>query len=51
MNNKMLGKCEWCGQDYCQECTDFEVKVWQKFCSTLCEKEYNEDERIKNKRV
>ncbi len=39
MNNKMLGHCKACAQDYCQECCD--NTNWEKFCSESCETDYN----------
>ena len=42
MNNQMIGKCELCRQDYCQECSDFEG--WEEFCSKLCRDEFRADE-------
>lgn len=50
MKNKMIGKCEWCNQDYCQECTE-DVTEWQKFCCSLCEREYNENENKFQKKL
>lgn len=41
MNNKMIGKCEMCSQEYCQECTE-DVTEWQRFCSPRCEREHHE---------
>lgn len=41
MNNKMIGRCDNCGQDYCQECTEGVTK-WELFCSTSCEAEFEE---------
>ena len=45
MNNKMIGQCAYCGQDYCQECTD-DGCTWQTFCSNRCEKDANEEARL-----
>ncbi len=42
MNNKMIGHCENCDQDYCQECTEG-TEEWQRFCSESCEKEWAEE--------
>jgi len=38
VNNKMIGKCKECDQDYCQECSENEN--WEEFCSTKCEEDY-----------
>ena len=43
MNNKMIGRCENCDQDYCQECS--ENGNWQKFCSDKCEREHAADQQ------
>ncbi len=43
MNNKSIGKCEFCGQDYCMECSD--NKNWEKFCSGECEERYKEENK------
>ena len=40
MNNKMIGLCSMCGQDYCQECTEHDG--WEDFCSASCKKEWDE---------
>ena len=34
-NSQMIGLCESCGQDYCQECTD--AREWERYCSRACE--------------
>ena len=39
MNNKMIGRCEFCGQDYCQECTTGNGFDWKTYCSAKCERE------------
>ncbi len=38
MNNKMIGKCELCEQDYCQECSGDDYE-WRRFCSPRCDRE------------
>lgn len=45
-NNKMIGRCEYCGQDYCQECSDHEE--WEKYCSEECAKEAKKEEEENN---
>jgi len=40
VNNKMIGRCENCNQDYCQECTD-DGCDWKRFCSLACEREWH----------
>ncbi len=40
-NNKSIGMCQNCGNWYCIECS---VNTnWQMFCSSECEKEYNDE--------
>jgi len=48
-NNQMIGKCWWCGQYYCQECSDHEGK--EGFCSKICKELADLDKLppIKNK--
>lgn len=32
--NKSIGMCEWCGMDYCLECTSHDA--WRSFCTEQC---------------
>lgn len=41
-NSKMIGRCENCNQDYCQECSN--AKFWDRYCSKDCEKDVEEAE-------
>ncbi len=34
-NSQMIGTCEYCNQEYCQECTD--APDWLEYCSVRCE--------------
>lgn len=38
MNNQMIRKCKYCGQDYCMECSKHEH--WQEFCTDSCHDEW-----------
>lgn len=46
MNNQMIGKCKYCNQDYCMECSKH--KHWQEFCSEDCYDEYIAEPRMGN---
>jgi len=39
----MIGKCELCKQNYCQECTD--ATKWQQYCSQRCQDEAEKEQQ------
>jgi hypothetical protein len=43
VSNKMIGQCENCADEYCQECTT-DGCDGQRFCSRRCEREYTADQ-------
>lgn len=38
----MIGKCKYCGDSYCMECSKH--KHWKEFCSDDCYDEYTGNE-------
>ncbi len=41
MNNRMIGECKYCGQDYCMECSKH--THWEDCCCEDCHNEYMGD--------
>jgi hypothetical protein len=41
-NSKSIGRCTWCDEYYCMECSDAEDYV--NFCSKQCEEESREED-------
>lgn len=46
MSNQMIGKCKYCKQDYCMECSEHEH--WEEFCSYGCYDDYQSESKINN---
>lgn len=42
MPSTSIGKCEYCEQFYCQECTT--AREWTRFCGKACEQDFEKEE-------
>ena len=41
MSNQMIGKCKYCDQNYCIECSTHQH--WKEFCSEGCYDKYQDE--------
>lgn len=48
-HNKLIGSCEYCNQDYCQECTEFQG--WERFCSPLCRDDQEREDKLSSQLI